>query len=51
VVAVALRSRDESPYRSDQAEMFAKGAMKRVAFTPADVDAQTVKLYNPGVEP
>ena len=51
VLAYGESSRDESPYHSDQAEMFAKGAMKRVAFTPADVDAQTVKLYNPGVEP
>jgi acyl-homoserine-lactone acylase len=51
VLAYGESSREDSPYHSDQAEMFAKGEMKRVAFTPADVDAQTVKRYNPGVEP
>ena len=51
VLAYGESSRDDSPYHSDQAEMFAKGEMKRVAFTAADVDAQTVKRYNPGVEP
>jgi hypothetical protein len=25
--------------------------MKRVAFTPADIEAQTVKKYNPGSTP
>ena len=28
--------------------MFAKGAMKRVAFTAADVDKQAVVKYRPG---
>jgi hypothetical protein len=31
--------------------MFARGEMKRVAFTPADIEAQTVKKYNPGSTP
>ena len=31
--------------------MFAKGEMKRVAFTARDVEAQTVKRYNPGAQP
>jgi len=31
--------------------MFAKGEMKRVSFTPADVDTATVKRYNPGAQP
>jgi len=51
VLAYGESSREDSPYHSDQAEMFAKGAMKRVAFKRADVEAQTVKRYNPGVEP
>lgn len=51
VLAYGESSREDSPYHSDQAEMFAKGEMKRVAFTRADVDAQTVKRYTPGVEP
>jgi acyl-homoserine-lactone acylase len=51
VLAYGESAREDSPYHSDQAEMFAKGEMKRVAFRPADVDTQTVKRYNPGVEP
>jgi len=51
VLAYGESSKEDSPYHSDQAEMFAKGEMKRVAFTPADVEAQTVKRYNPGIEP
>lgn len=37
-----------SPYHDDQAEMFAKGELKRVAFTKADVDAQAIFRYRPG---
>lgn len=37
-----------SPYHSDQAELFARGEMKRVAFTERDVDAQAVRRYRPG---
>ena len=51
VLAYGESSKEDSPYHSDQAEMFAKGEMKRVAFTAAAVEAQTVRRYNPGVEP
>jgi acyl-homoserine-lactone acylase len=37
-----------SPYNGDQGELFARGELKRVAFTAADVDAQAVKRYRPG---
>ena len=37
-----------SPWHADQAEMFAKGRMKRVAFTARAVDAAAVKRYRPG---
>ncbi|HYJ91008.1 MAG TPA: penicillin acylase family protein [Pyrinomonadaceae bacterium] len=37
-----------SPYFSDQAEMFARGELKKVAFTQADVDAQAVMRFHPG---
>jgi len=37
-----------SPWYSDQAEMFAKGEMKKVAFTEADVNAQAVVRFRPG---
>jgi acyl-homoserine-lactone acylase len=51
VLAYGESAKEDSPYHSDQAEMFARGEMKRVAFTPADVDAQTVKRYRPGIDP
>jgi len=51
VLAYGESSREDSPFHSDQAEMFARGEMKRVAFTPADIEAQTVKRYNPGTAP
>ncbi|MBK6587061.1 MAG: penicillin acylase family protein [Acidobacteria bacterium] len=37
-----------SPYFADQAELFAKGKMKTVAFTAADVNAQAILRYRPG---
>jgi acyl-homoserine-lactone acylase len=51
VLAYGESSKEDSPYHSDQAAMFAKGEMKRVAFTPADVEAATIKKYNPGLQP
>ena len=38
----------DSPWHADQAEMFAKGEMKKVAFTQADVNAQAVVRFRPG---
>ena len=37
-----------SPWYSDQAEMFAKGEVKKVAFTEADVNAGAVVRFRPG---
>jgi len=37
-----------SPWHADQAEMFARGEMKKVAFTEKDIDAQTVVKFRPG---
>src|SRR5262249_45352804 len=48
VLAYGESSRHESPWFADQAEMFAKGQLKPVAFTAADVDAQAVVRYRPG---
>ena len=48
VLAYGQSRRPESPYHADQAEMFAKGEMKKVAFTQADVDAQAIVRYRPG---
>ena len=37
-----------SPWHADQAEMFARGQLKRVAFSTFDVDRQAVTRYRPG---
>jgi acyl-homoserine-lactone acylase len=37
-----------SPWHADQAEMFARGEMKRVAFTTQAVNAAEVRRYRPG---
>ena len=48
VLAYGQSARPESPYYADQAAMFARGEMKRVAFTPQDVEKGTVRRYRPG---
>jgi acyl-homoserine-lactone acylase len=48
VLAYGESAREESPHHSDQAEMFARGEMKRIAFTEADIEAQTIRRYRPG---
>jgi len=48
ILAYGESPRRDSPWFADQAEMFAKGELKSVAFTPADIDKQTVVRYRPG---
>jgi len=48
ILAYGESPRRDSPWFSDQAEMFAKGQLKPVAFTAKDVDAQAVVRYRPG---
>lgn len=50
VLAYGQSPRPESPYHSDQAAMFAKGEMKRVLFTDADIEKGTEKRYRPGAK-
>jgi acyl-homoserine-lactone acylase len=50
VLGYGESARPDSPYYGDQAELFARGEMKRVALTEKDIDAQTIKRYRPGVE-
>ncbi|HEX7122296.1 MAG TPA: penicillin acylase family protein, partial [Gemmatimonadaceae bacterium] len=51
ILAYGQSPRPESPWHADQAEMFARGEMKRVAFTAADVEAQAVVRFRPGAPP
>jgi acyl-homoserine-lactone acylase len=48
VLAYGQSPRPESPWHADQAEMFARGELKKVAFTARDVDAGAVVRYRPG---
>lgn len=48
VLAYGESPNPESPWHADQAEMFARGELKKVAFTARDVDAQAVLRYRPG---
>jgi acyl-homoserine-lactone acylase len=48
VLSYGESSRSDSPWFADQAEMFAKGQLKKVAFTAADVDRQAIVRYRPG---
>ena len=48
VLAYGQSRLPDSPYHADQAEMFAKGEMKKVAFTKADVDSQSISKFRPG---
>lgn len=48
VLAYGQSPKADSPWHADQAAMFAKGEMKKVAFLPKDVDRQAVRRYRPG---
>ena len=48
VLAYGESSRRDSPWFADQAEMFAKGQLKPVAFTARAIDAQALVRYRPG---
>jgi acyl-homoserine-lactone acylase len=51
VLAYGESPRPDSPYFSDQAAMFAKGQLKPVAWLDKDIDAQSIKRYQPGLNP
>ena len=48
VLAYGQSPKETSAHHADQAEMFARGEMKKVLFTEADVAAGTVTRYRPG---
>jgi acyl-homoserine-lactone acylase len=51
VLAYGESPRPGSPYDGDQAELFARGDLKPVAFLAKDVDAGAVRRYRPGQKP
>jgi acyl-homoserine-lactone acylase len=48
VLAYGQSAKPDSPWHADQAAMFARGELKRVAFSARDVDRQAVVRYRPG---
>jgi acyl-homoserine-lactone acylase len=48
VLAYGNSNRADSPHHSDQAAMFARGQLKPVAFTEADIARATIRRYRPG---
>jgi len=48
VLAYGQSPDPRSAWHADQAAMFARGELKKVAFTARDVDAQAVTRYRPG---
>jgi len=51
VLAYGESPQPASPWYADQAAMFARGEMKKVAFTAREVDAGAVLRYRPGERP
>ncbi|HEX6965953.1 MAG TPA: penicillin acylase family protein [Gemmatimonadaceae bacterium] len=49
VLAYGESPRDDSPFHSNQAEMFARGEVKPVLWSDAEIDAHTIRRYRPGV--
>ncbi len=50
VLAYGQSSKEDSPHFNDQAEMFATGRLKRVAFTEQEIQNQLIRKYRPGEE-
>jgi len=48
VLAYGETRREDSPFHSDQAAMFARGEVKPVLWSEKDIEAATVKKYRPG---
>jgi acyl-homoserine-lactone acylase len=48
VLAYGESPREDSPWFSDQAEMFARGRLKKVDFLARDIEADVVRRYRPG---
>ena len=50
VLAYGQSSKEDSPHYADQAALFARNRMKKVAFTEEEIRAQLVRTYRPGSE-
>ena len=50
VLAYGQTARADSPHFDDQAALFARGEMKRIAWTDAEIARVTIRSYRPGQE-
>ena len=50
VLAYGQSAKTNSTYHADQAALFARGAMKPVAYVRQDVERQAERRYRPGLE-
>lgn len=50
VLSYGQTARSESPHYSDQAAMFARGEMKRIAWTTDEIESAAIRRYRPGRE-
>jgi acyl-homoserine-lactone acylase len=50
VLAYGQSAKEDSPHHADQAELFARNRMKKVAFTEEEIRAQLLRAYRPGSE-
>jgi acyl-homoserine-lactone acylase len=48
ILAYGESAKPDSPHHTDQAEMFTRGELKRVAFTESEIAAQLIRSYRPG---
>lgn len=48
VLSYGQTARVDSPHHADQAAMFARGELKRVAWTEEEIRAATIRRYRPG---
>jgi acyl-homoserine-lactone acylase len=48
ILAYGQSRKTDSPHYDDQAALFARGAMKPVAYTRTDVESAAVRRYRPG---
>lgn len=51
VLAYGQSRLEDSPHYDDQAAMFARGEMKPIRWTQADIDSAAIRRYHPGEEP
>ena len=51
ILAYGESPRPDSPFFADQAEMFARGELKPVFWTEADIESHTIRRYRPGEAP